>query len=155
MEFRLEKIGIVFMLIIAVLLVGCAQNEDQSVEVNTSMPVPDEVNKVDEMVVDEQMASQADVTYVVTGENFAFVMDGEDAPELRVKVGDIVRIEFSSTQGFHDWVVDEFNAATEKVRETDGSTYVEFEADQVGTFEYYCSVGSHRANGMVGKLIVE
>jgi plastocyanin len=94
-------------------------------------------------------------TFVMTGENFKFVMGGLDNPDIKVKKGDTVRIEFSSTQGFHDWVVDEFNTATDQVRDTDGSTFVEFVANQKGTFEYYCSVGQHRANGMKGNLIVE
>jgi plastocyanin len=94
-------------------------------------------------------------TFVMTGENFKFVMGGLDNPDIRVKKGDIVRIEFTSTQGFHDWVVDEFDAATIQIRDTDESTFVEFVADQTGTFEYYCSVGQHRANGMKGNLIVE
>ena len=42
--------------------------------------------------------------------------------EIGAKEGDTVRIEFSSTDGFHDWVVDEFAAATDRVRDTDGST---------------------------------
>lgn len=37
---------------------------------------------------------------------------------------------------------------------TGATTSVEFVADQVGNFEYYCSVGQHRANGMVGTLTV-
>jgi len=94
-------------------------------------------------------------TFVLTGDNFKFVMDGVDNPNLVVKEGDKVRIEFTSSKGFHDWVVDEFSAATEQVRDTDGSTFVEFIADKKGTFEYYCSVGKHRANGMKGNLIVE
>jgi len=93
-------------------------------------------------------------TFVITGENFKFVMNGQEAPELRVKQGDTVRIEFSSIDGFHDWVVDEFGAATERVN-TGGSTSVEFVADKKGTFEYYCSVGEHRAMGMKGNLVVE
>ena len=48
----------------------------------------------------------------------------------------------------------EFNAATEKVA-AGVSSSVEFVADKKGTFEYYCSVGQHRANGMKGKLIVK
>jgi plastocyanin len=94
-------------------------------------------------------------TFVMTGENFKFFLDGVDNPDIRVKQGDTVRIEFSSTQGLHDWVVDEFNAATTQIRDTDESTFVEFVTDQTGTFEYYCSVGQHRANGMKGNLIVE
>lgn len=88
-------------------------------------------------------------TFAISGVNFAF-----SQPEIRVKKGDRVRIDFTSTDGFHDWVVDEFSAATEKVN-TGASSSVEFVADKVGTYEYYCSVGQHRAMGMVGKLIVE
>jgi plastocyanin len=93
--------------------------------------------------------------FVLTGENFKFVKGGLDNPEIRVKKGDRVRIEFTSTQGFHDWVVDEFDAATDQIRDTDGKTYVEFVADKKGTFEYYCSVGKHRENGMWGILVIE
>ena len=92
-------------------------------------------------------------TFMLTGENFKFMMEGQEGPEIKVNVGDTVRVEFSSTEGFHDWVVDEFQAATERVK-TNGTTSVEFVADKAGTFEYYCSVGSHRQMGMKGKLIV-
>ncbi len=92
-------------------------------------------------------------TFVVTGENFKFVMSGQDNPQIRVKEGDTVRIEFSSTSGFHDWVVDEFNARTSRVK-PGTPTAVEFVASKKGTFEYYCSVGTHRQQGMKGSLIV-
>jgi len=85
----------------------------------------------------------------VGGTNFAF-----DVKEIRVKEGDTVTINFVSNGGFHDWVVDEFDAATAQVN-TDGTTSVTFVADKAGTYEYYCSVGNHRAQGMVGTLIVE
>ena len=93
-------------------------------------------------------------TFVLTGENFKFFMDGVENPELRVKEGDKVMIKFTSTSGFHDWKLDDFNAATEKVNDG-GSTSVEFIANKRGTFEYYCSVGQHRAQGMKGSLIIE
>ena len=93
-------------------------------------------------------------TFVLDGENFKFIQDGVDNPEIKVKEGDKVRIEFTSVGGFHDWVVDEFNAATERVNEG-GSTFVEFIADKKGTYEYYCSVGQHRSFGMKGVFVVE
>lgn len=102
---------------------------------------------------DDQNIEQTKI-FVLTGENFKFLMDGQEALEIRVKKGDKVRVEFTSVDGFHDWVVDEFDAATKRVQ-TDGTTFVEFVADKKGTFEYYCSVGQHRANGMRGQLIVE
>ncbi|KKS22075.1 MAG: Plastocyanin, partial [Candidatus Roizmanbacteria bacterium GW2011_GWC2_41_7] len=54
----------------------------------------------------------------------------------------------------HDFNLDEFNVDGTVVKEGE-STMVEFVADQAGDFEYYCSVGQHRANGMVGTLTVE
>ncbi len=89
------------------------------------------------------------VTVELDGFNFGYSKD-----EIRVKQGDKVRIVLTSTDGFHDWVVDEFDAATEQIR-TGDTTEVIFTADKKGSFEYYCSVGSHRAQGMVGTLIVE
>lgn len=93
-------------------------------------------------------------TFVVTGDHLRFFVDGLENPDMKVNLGDRVRIEFVSTEGFHDWKIDEFNAATEKVN-PGTTTVVEFVADKQGTFEYYCSVGKHRANGMKGNFIVE
>ena len=97
-------------------------------------------------ISDDEVAAKV---FNLTGENFAF-----STKEIRVQEGDTVIINFESTGGFHDWVIDEFGAATEKVREGEKTT-VTFVADKAGTYEYYCSVGEHRAAGMVGKLIVE
>lgn len=105
------------------------------------------------------------VTEEVTGEDAAmeegvkeFTVDGTDfsfsVKEMKVKKGDTVKVTFNNTKGFHDWVIDEFNAKTKQLKEGESET-IEFVADQAGTYEYYCSVGKHRQNGMVGKLIVE
>lgn len=92
---------------------------------------------------------EADVTIEVSGKNFSF-----DPEEITVKQGDTVKIVFTSESGFHDWVIDEFDAATDQVQ-TGETSEVTFVADQAGEFEYYCSVGNHRQMGMVGTLIVE
>ena len=93
-------------------------------------------------------------TFFITEDHLRFFINGVENPDIKVNEGDKVRIEFTSTEGFHDWEIDEFNAATEKVN-AGSSSSVEFVADKKGTFEYYCSVGQHRAKGMVGKFIVE
>ncbi|MFH1978731.1 MAG: hypothetical protein ABIJ92_05380 [Candidatus Aenigmatarchaeota archaeon] len=151
-------LGLVLLLAIVVGVSGCTTGTEpidtntptngNGEDVTTQTPVPG--STVDETQVN---TGEPDVTFILRGEDFKFLLDGEEAPDLTVNEGDTVRIEFTSTQGFHDWVVDEFDAATERVQ-TDVSTFVEFVADQKGTFEYYCSVGSHRANGMKGNLIV-
>ena len=87
--------------------------------------------------------------FTVTGANFAFNMS-----EIIVQAGDTVTINFESTDGFHNWVIDEFDAGTEQVR-PGTPTSVTFVADKAGTYQYYCSVGNHRTQGMVGNLIVQ
>ena len=54
----------------------------------------------------------------------------------------------------HDFMIDEFEVATNQIGDGEEEE-MEFVADKIGTFEYYCSVGNHRAQGMKGKLIVE
>lgn len=85
----------------------------------------------------------------VSGKPFSF-----DLTEIKVKKGDTVKIVFTNTEGTHDWVIDEFNART-PVIQANKTAEVQFVADKTGTFEYYCSVGQHRAMGMKGKLVVE
>ena len=87
--------------------------------------------------------------FTVFASNFKFSVN-----EIKVKKGDKVRIIFKNEGGTHDWVLDEFTAKTDRVQSGQSDT-VEFVADKTGTFEYYCSVGSHRQMGMKGKLIVE
>ncbi len=85
----------------------------------------------------------------VTGQNFKF-----DPTEIMVKKGDKVKITFKSTSGIHDLVLPDFKVQTKQLS-SGGQETVEFIADKTGTFEYYCSVGNHKAMGMVGNLIVE
>ena len=85
----------------------------------------------------------------IVGSNFTF-----DVKEVRVKKGDVVNLHLKSKDGFHDLVINEFNVQSKQIS-TGEETNVVFTADKTGTFEYYCSVGNHRAMGMIGKLIVE
>ncbi|HEY4503015.1 MAG TPA: cupredoxin domain-containing protein [Candidatus Paceibacterota bacterium] len=87
--------------------------------------------------------------FTVTGKEFSF------SPSLiTVKKGDRVKITFVNSAGFHDFKIDEFGAATKQTK-APTTEVLEFTADKVGSFEYYCSVGSHRAMGMKGILKVE
>ncbi len=88
-------------------------------------------------------------TVSLTAKSFSF-----SQTEIRVKKGGTVKINLASTDGFHDLVIDEFNARTSRIS-TGQSASTEFVASKTGTFEYYCSVGTHRQMGMVGQLIVE
>ncbi|MDA1337952.1 MAG: cupredoxin domain-containing protein [bacterium] len=130
---------------------GAEAMETPTPEVNESKNMEEiQAEMIKESGANEAMV-ESDVNTVVinvTGENFKFLPN-----TITVKKGQAVKVNFESTNGSHNFVVDEFNAKTTQVN-TDATTSVEFVADQVGSFEYYCSVGQHRANGMVGTLTV-
>ena len=72
---------------------------------------------------------------------------------IKVRQGTRVLLTFVNTGGLHDWKLDEFDAATSKIKAGDSET-IEFVADMAGSFEFYCSVGNHRRAGMWGEFIV-
>lgn len=84
----------------------------------------------------------------VNGANFKF-----DPEEITVKKGERVKLVFTAGDMQHDWVVEGMGIRT-KVIKAGEKTQIEFIPTEAGEFEYYCSVGNHRAQGMVGTLIV-
>ena len=72
---------------------------------------------------------------------------------LAVKQGDRVKITFQNTGGTHDFRIDGYNVGTKVIQAGQTDTF-EFVADKAGSFEYFCSVGNHRAMGMKGTLTV-
>lgn len=113
-------------------------NTESAPSVTTNPAADDSNSMVNDVLVIEMEAG-----------DFAFTPN-----EIRVKKGQKVKVVLTSKDMKHDFVIDELNVAMPEVEE--GNTgEVEFTADTVGTFEFYCSVGDHRAMGQVGKLIVE
>jgi len=93
--------------------------------------------------------NQAAKEFVVSGNNFSF-----NPSVIKVNKGDKVRVVFKNTAGFHDFKIDAYGVATKKTN-APTEEVLEFTADKTGSFEYYCSVGTHRAQGMKGTLVVE
>lgn len=121
---------------------GVEAPSDTVGSVSNTMPLPDSQG-VNEMVVTGESK-----VYVVEGDNYSFIPN-----VMNVKKGDRVKIVFKNKEGFHDLKIDEFGVATPQIKAGEEAT-VEFVADKVGSFDYYCSVGTHRKMGMVGKLNV-
>jgi len=99
-------------------------------------------------VIDLSDATSRVKEITVTNQGLSF-----SPSEIRLRQGDTVRLTFEVRAGFHDWKIDAFGAATKQMSRGQKDT-VEFVVDRAGTFEYYCSVGNHRAQGMVGRLVV-
>jgi plastocyanin len=52
--------------------------------------------------------------------------------EIRVNLGDTVRLTYENGGGRHDWVLDEFDAATDVIRSGESQT-IEFVASEAGS----------------------
>ena len=129
----------------------------ESGDTSIGMPVIGEEN-VPEMVVNpsetptdggtNSETTQAVKEFTVDGSNFKF-----SPATISVNKGDRVRVTFKNTGGTHDFTIDEFNVATDKIG-SGASDTVEFVADKAGEFTYYCTKPGHRANGHFGTLKV-
>ncbi len=73
--------------------------------------------------------------------------------DMTVKKGDTVRVKVTNTKGMHDFTLDEFNI--NKELPLNEEVTIEFTADKVGEFQYYCAKPGHRQKGQWGTLKVE
>lgn len=143
-----KKIIIVIVLILVIVGV-IALTSQKTEEENTALPQNSESPAESTEESTESTEKSQVKEFTLTGTNYQFSLN-----EIKVNQGDTVRITFVNGGGLHDWTIDEFNAATSRLQEGQQET-IEFVADQAGQFEYYCSVGNHRALGMKGTLVVE
>lgn len=165
---KIKSISIIVAAVIAVIILGYAmtKNSSKTSETNTIASSTTETQNQDsqntitqEPIVQEPSSSSSSSTsenaqsniktFTVTGKNFSY-----NPKEIKVNKGDTVKIIFKDTDGHHNLVIDGYNAQTQTI-DTDNESTVEFVADKTGTFDFYCSVDSHKAKGMVGKLIVQ
>ena len=86
--------------------------------------------------------------FTVNGSNFSF-----SPSSMSVKKGDRVKITLKNTGGFHDLRIEGYDVGTSQIQAGQEASF-EFTADKAGTFVFYCSIGNHRAMGMVGTMTV-
>lgn len=143
-------IGGIILLILAggVFVMTKSKNQpDETTPVSESEPAASPSTQVaGATTADKNPATQE---FTVVGSNFKFVPS-----ELRVKKGNKVKIVFQNQEGTHNLRLDEFNVTTKVIQGGETDT-VEFTADKLGQFAYYCSIGNHRQMGMAGTLTVE
>lgn len=85
----------------------------------------------------------------VTGSEYSF-----SPSTITAKKGETLRVTFKNTGNMpHDFLVDELGVSSPKVIPGDSTTF-DINAGVAGTFPIYCSVGSHRSQGMEGKITV-
>ena len=171
----MKLINILTLLFITLFLAGCSEASAQDTELNQV----DEITTIDEntqavkLEVNEEtkIESETEVSEeiitppqgIAIGEPHGapvreFTLDafsyGYSETEIKVRKGETVKITLTNSNGFHNFVIDELDVVSKKIKEGDVTTF-EFTAGEVGNFEFYCSIGNHRAQGMIGTLIIE
>lgn len=147
---RLIIISVIILFFIGFAVIIFRINDDNGLASQNQNIINPTTNSLQNQTNNTTLGESVEVKeFKISGQNYSFSQD-----EIKVKKGDLVRIIFTSEQGFHDWVVDQFDIRTDQIS-AGQTTKVEFIADKTGTFEYYCSVGNHRQLGMIGNLIVE
>lgn len=98
------------------------------------------------------MKSDEEADFTLSATNFSY------APNtITAKAGETITVKLEIEDGFHDFVIDELDVATSQIS-TGESEMVEITIPEDASgesYEFYCSVGNHRAQGMVGTLVIE
>ncbi len=154
--------GIVAVLAIGGIIYMMSGNQGSTTTQETEITAPEESMEIEETTLpgesggsaaadDSDSMMEAESVQVIEVEAGSFYYKPN---EIRVKKGDKVKIVMTSVSMMHDFVIDELGVQLPVVKDGDVGE-VEFIVSEVGEFEYYCSVGEHRAKGQIGKLIVE
>lgn len=122
------------------------ETPSNTIEVEQTQEQMMETTPAEGAAMQEQSQSS---TVQVDGDNFTF-----SVTEIKAKQGDTLAVNFTNKEGFHDFVIDELGVNTGMVA-AGSSKEVTIPTDKPGTYEFYCSVGDHRAKGMKGTLIIE
>lgn len=84
-----------------------------------------------------------------------FVINSVENADIEATLGETVEVTLT-TGGNHDWVLVYVENGNEVVwARTGPKSSVTFTADRTGEFEYFCSIGTHRQQGMKGTFIVK
>lgn len=162
-----KQIQATAIIISAFLLAGCATvtapapangtipadtaNKGKSSAASMAPVTPPELTEaqIGELKAGEVVHQPSTLTFTVVAGNFFYVPN-----QIKVKKGDTVKIVFQNSGGMHNFNIDEFNLKGKTIKTGETDT-IEFVADKAGTFQYYCSIGSHRKMGQQGNLVVE
>src|SRR3989344_5481885 len=146
---------IISLIIIAVIVLGVLlftgkkPSPTPQIEETVKENVPEPVN-TQEPAAEKQVKE-------FTMESFVEFVDGQPKPqfslkEITVNKGDKVKIKITNIKGTHDFKLDEFNIY--EGTPLNQEVVVEFTADKVGEFVYYCNQPGHRQAGQWGTIRV-
>lgn len=112
-------------------------------------PSDDEVVHSPEEWANGSVMDDGTKVFSLIGNDFSYAPNN-----IKVKKGDKVKVMLLAQDMPHDFVLEGYTGVKTKTIQPGNTDFVMFTADKVGTFTFYCSIGEHRAKGMVGQLMV-
>ena len=108
----------------------------------------------------QQTPSTGEITISNTNPTREIVVEASEykftPSTVTIKKGESVKITLKNAGAMpHDWFVENMGGASIDMTSAGSTNSIVIKASQTGTFTTYCSIGSHRKLGMVGKLIVQ
>lgn len=141
---------IVIGLILAAIAAGLIWNNQHKSTDHSNMDMSNDATQSTTPSADSGSTTTANVVKItMEAGNFYF-----SPKTITAKKGDTIEVTLTGKGMMHDFTLDEFNVSSGMVEPGKTVTF-KFTADKSGTFEYYCSIGSHRQRGQVGTLTVE
>jgi plastocyanin len=122
-------------------------DDEQDVAITFETEADTETEAEDDGVVEIILGQAPDVEVDLESGNFFFKQD-----VITANAGDRVKVNFINNSGFHTFVIDESNT---KVSVSEGESLTFVAPSMPGSYAFYCDIGSHRAQGMHGTLIVK
>jgi plastocyanin len=147
------KLGIIVLAIVILAVAVYLAMSKKNVATNvTNETVIQETPAITGSGVNESTVSPTGATVkniVVEGSEYSY-----NPSLINLAVGDTVSLTFKNVGTLpHNLMIKELGVATKTVA-PGASDVVEFTVNQTGTFAFYCSIGTHRAQGMEGKMVV-
>lgn len=141
---------LVGLLLFAVILVtsGCLDQavDEQMPEEDLQNMSPESQGTQDAENTTEE--NEVDRTIEVEGGSYYFEPDN-----IQVEQGETIEFTLVNEGGFHDMVIPELDAGTDRINGGDTESFtVTFE--ETGEYEFICSVGTHAQQGMAGTITV-
>lgn len=140
----------IILVFLIIFIAGCTTTNDSlddSIVIEDAAPTENvEEENVEEVNTDVQNDGVRRV--IVKGGSFYF-----EPSLIEVEVGETLEIVFENDGGVHDLVIPSLDIGTSIINTGESESFT-YTFDEAGSFDFECSVGSHAANGMVGKIIV-
>ena len=146
----MKKALLLSLLSVVILSLGSCASEPEEQQIVDTIVKNEVSNDTNPVAPDTSSVKEFEI------DSFTEVIDGKYNPqfsikELNVKKWDTVRLRISA-KGTHDFKIDELGVFSDT---PDGEvTVIEFTADKVWEFVYWCTQPNHRKNGHWGTIII-